>query len=213
MIRQLVLAGTVLAAPLAAQRPINSGATGPAKVAHVTPYVGYMKFGSYLNGPLGTDVRNANGPVYGAQIGLNMSPNIAVVGNVGYSSSNLEVGVPIIGGISIGSSSVLLYDASVELSMSPMGAAAGGTTIRPFIQAGAGAVTAKLTNRFVNVDGTSFAGNAGVGADISLGQSLGVRIMAKDYVSKFDFQEVSGFSINNKWSHNVALSAGLRLSF
>jgi hypothetical protein len=213
MIRHIVLAGTVLAAPLAAQRPINTGATTPAKVAHVTPYVGYMKFGSYLNGPLGTDVRNANGPVYGAQLGLNMSPNIAVVGNVGYSSSNLEVGVPIIGGINVGSSSVLLYDASVELSMSPMGNAAGGTTIRPFVQAGAGAMTAKLSNRFLSVDGTSFAGNAGVGADISLGNSLGVRIMAKDYVSKFDFEEVSGFSLNNKWSHNVALSAGLRLSF
>ena len=212
MIRHLVLAGSMLAAvPLAAQRPAPVAAT--AKVAHVTPYVGYMKFGSYLNGPLGTDIRNANGPVYGAQLGLNMSKNVALIGNVGYASSNLEVGVPIIGGIDVGSSSVLLYDAGVELGMSNIGGAAGGTSIRPFVQAGAGAITAKVSNRLLSVDGTSFAGNAGIGADISLGNALGVRLMAKDYVSKFDFKEVSGFALNNEWSHNVALSAGLRLSF
>lgn len=211
---RFVLAASVLAAlPLAAQRPVRTAATAPAKVAHVTPYVGYMKFGSYLNGPFGTDVRNANGPVYGAQLGLNMSPSIALIGNVGYASSNLEVGVPVLGGINVGSSSVLLYDANVELSMPSMGGAAGGTSIRPFLQAGAGAITAKVTNRLLSVDGTSFAGNAGVGADVSLGQSLGVRLMAKDYVSRFDFKEVSGFSLNNDWSHNIALSAGLRLSF
>jgi hypothetical protein len=215
MLKTLVLAGTALAAvaaPLAAQRSAPVAATAPAKVAHVTPYAGYMKFGSYLNGPLGTSVRNANGLVYGAQLGLKMSPNVALVGNVAYSSSNLEVGLPIIGGVDVGTSSVLLYDAGVELGL-PMSAATGRSAITPFVQAGAGAMTAKLSNSFVNVDGTSFAANAGVGADISFGPSLGLRVMAKDYFGKFDFKEVAGFELNNDWSHNVALSAGLRLSF
>ena len=88
MIRHLVLAATAIAAvaaPLAAQRPSPAAATAPAKVAHVTPYVGYMKFGSYLTGPLGTSVRNADGLVYGAQLGLKMSPN---VGRCGYKAVN-----------------------------------------------------------------------------------------------------------------------------
>jgi hypothetical protein len=215
MIRHLAFAATAIAAvaaPLAAQRPSPAAATAPAKVAHVTPYVGYMKFGSYLTGPLGTSVRNADGLLYGAQLGLKMSPNVAVVGNVAYSSSNLEVGLPVLGGISVGESSVLFYDANVELGMA-IGAGTARTSITPFVQLGAGGLTAKLTNSVVDVDATSFAANGGVGADISFGPSLGLRVMAKDYFGKFDFKEVAGFDLNNDWTHNVALSAGLRLSF
>ena len=93
----------------------------------------------------------------------------------------------------------------------------------PSRASGAGALTAKLTNTIVDVDATSFAANGGIGADISFGPSLGLRVMAKDYFGKFDFREVTSFEIggvdvgglrvNNDWSHNVALSAGLRLSF
>jgi hypothetical protein len=213
MLRHIAIAATVLAAaaPLAAQR--SEAVAARAKVAHVTPYVGYMRFGSFINGPLGTSVRNANGPVYGAQLGLKMTPNLALIGNVAYSSSNLEIGVPILGGIDVGESSLLLYDASVEYGIPVSSGSAGGTSITPFVQAGAGAFTAKLSNSLVNVDATSFAANAGVGADVSFGPSLGLRVMAKDYFGKFDFKEVAGFDINNDWSHNVAFSAGLRLSF
>ena len=224
MLRQIVFAATALAvaAPLAAQRPVPVAAT--AKAAHVTPYAGYMRFGSFLTGPFGTSVRNENGPVYGAQVGLKVTPNLALIGNVAYSSSNLEVGLPIIGGFDIGESSLLLYDAGVEYAIPLPSAGTGRTAITPFVQAGAGAFTARLkVGGLVDVDATSFAPNAGLGADISFGPSLGLRVMAKDYFGKFDFKEIAnvdidgigigGLKVNNDWSHNVALSAGLRLSF
>jgi len=34
-------------------------------VARITPYVGYMQFGNYVDGPFGTSVRNAGAPLYG----------------------------------------------------------------------------------------------------------------------------------------------------
>jgi hypothetical protein len=37
--------------------------------------------------------------------------------------------------------------------------------------------------------------------------------MARDYVGKFDFEEAVLFDVDGKTMHNVALSAGLRLSF
>src|SRR5439155_26628356 len=42
----------------------------PRTSLHVTPYAGYMVFGDYLKGPLGTSLTNAPGPIYGAQLGL-----------------------------------------------------------------------------------------------------------------------------------------------
>src|SRR5687767_294598 len=56
------LALAVATLPADAQRPT-------ATVARVTPYVGYMQFGNYVDGPLGTSVRNAGAPLYGVQLG------------------------------------------------------------------------------------------------------------------------------------------------
>ena len=113
MIRLLcagAVAGLLLAAPLEAQsaRPGSFG---------ITPYAGYMKFGNLVDGPLGTRVRSAGSPVYGAEATLGITPGLALVGNVAYASSDLEVGVPVVGGLSLGKSSALLYDAALRLSV------------------------------------------------------------------------------------------------
>jgi hypothetical protein len=53
----LALAALVLVPSRAhAQRP---------SVARLTPYVGYMTFGDYIDGPIGTRISNANSAVYG----------------------------------------------------------------------------------------------------------------------------------------------------
>src|SRR5215207_8846716 len=36
----------------------------------VTPYAGYMVFGDFASGPLGTSLANAPAPVFGAQLGM-----------------------------------------------------------------------------------------------------------------------------------------------
>src|SRR5512139_1197054 len=122
------LAFVALSATAGAQRRATPS------VARVTPYVGYMSFGSYVDGPFGTSVRNAAAPVYGAQLGIDLTDNLAFVGNVGYSASNLEVGVPIIGGFDLADTRVLMYDAGLQLRL-PVASSLGLGTV-PFVEGG-----------------------------------------------------------------------------
>jgi hypothetical protein len=203
----------LVAAPLAAQR---APARTPAPATHatvfdVTPYAGYMRFGHYLDGPLGTNLRSANAPVVGAQLGLAMGPNFGLVGNLAYGSADLQVGVPLLGGVDVGTSRHLIYDAGVEYRVPMQGAA---QTVTPFVQAGAGAITTKLENALMKTSATNVTFNAGAGLDLSLGRTLGARVMVKDYVGRFDASGKTGVSATRgDISHNVAGSLGLRLSF
>lgn len=198
------LAFLAAAIPAHAQRPA-------ATVARVTPYVGYMTFGSYIDGPLGTSVRNAGAPLYGVQLGFDLTPNVAFVGNVGYSSSNLEVGLPILGGLNLGTSNVLLYDAGLQLRLPSVGALGRG--IAPFVEGGAGAMRTEVSAGPIRTQSTNFAFNYGGGVDLMLTRNLGLRGSVKDYVGKLDLKEPTGFDINTKTTHNWAFSVGLNLGF
>ena len=123
--------GLLLTAPLEAQTA-RLGSFG------ITPYAGYMKFGNLVNGPLGTSVRGAGGPVFGAEATVGVTRGLALVGNVAYASSDLEVGVPVVGGLSFGRSSALLYDAALRLSV-PLNAGAAADQVHQLrVQCGRG---------------------------------------------------------------------------
>jgi hypothetical protein len=85
--------------------------------------------------------------------------------------------------------------------------------IRPFVQVGAGAISYEVNAGPLDLKATNFAGNAGVGADVSLGSNLGLRLMAKDYIGKFDIKQATEIPVEGKLSHNFAISGGLTLSF
>ena len=190
------------ALPLAAQQ-------GKPTVFDVSPYAGYMMFGKLFEGPIGTSISAGSGPVYGAQMSLTMAKNVALYGNVGYSSSDLKIGLPILGGIDVGSSKALLYDGGVELKI-PMQAA---TMVTPFVQGGLGGIRYEVESGFLNTNSTNLAYNFGGGVDVKLSPSFGVRLMAKDYLGKFDFKEATSFDLNSKTTNNVALTLGVNLSF
>jgi len=199
------IAGLILIiAPLDAQQ-----SRGPA--VGLTPYVGYMSFGSLVSGPLGSRLTNGTGAVYGGQLTLPVTRSIALYGNLAYSNPGLEVGVPILGGVSVGQSSVLMYDGGLQLS-APVGGGTGRRLV-PFVQAGIGGMRYSFNISPLHFTATNLAYNVGAGADIPLGTNLGIRLMAKDYIGKFDAQEVSGININTKTTHNFAASIGVTLGF
>jgi hypothetical protein len=51
----------------------------------------------------------------------------------------------------------------------------------------------------------------GAGVDVPLGSRLGLQLMGKDYIGKFDAREATGVNVDSKTTHNWTLSAGLRL--
>lgn len=204
MKRSLVLsalAAAVLAMPLAAQER-----TGPA--VSLTPYVGYMMFGDFFEGPLGTGLTTKSAPVYGGQLGVGLTDNLSLVGNVAYGTSEWQVRAPIIGGISLGDAKVLLYDAGLEYKL-PVGT----TGLTPLVHVGAGAMRLSVDNSLVKTSGTTFAGNAGVGFDYQVSRAVGLKLMATDYIAKADFREATGLPVDGKVAHNFVLSAGVRLGF
>jgi opacity protein-like surface antigen len=196
------LAASLGALPLAAQQ-------AKPTVFDVSPYAGYMMFGKLFEGPIGTSVSAGSGPVYGAQMSLTMAKNIALYGNVGYSSSDLKIGLPIIGGLDVGSSKALLYDGGVELKV-PLQAA---SIVTPFVQGGVGAIRYEVESGFLNTNATNVAYNFGGGVDVKLSPNFGVRLMAKDYLGKFDFKEATSFDLNGKTTNNVALTLGVHFGF
>ena len=201
------LAGALLAAPAFAQRP--APLTGTA--FELTPYAGYLVFGNFLQGPLGTSVRNAPAALYGAQLGMKLTPNVSLVGNLGYSSTDVQIGIPFLGGYNVARSSTLLYDGGVQLDL-PMTTASGYRFV-PFAQLGAGAMRYDISQSIVQTQATNFAANVGAGADLAFGPSFGLRVMAKDYFGKFDFNDATQLDLKGQTAHNWAFSAGLRVSF
>lgn len=194
----LVAVGTlVLPASMPAQK-------ATPVVARLTPYVGYMTFGDLADGPIGTRIANQSTAIYGAELGIDVATNVTLVGNIGYADSNVRVGLPVIGGISIADSKVLLYDGGIQLRL-PATTALGSGLV-PFLQGGAGAIRYEIRTGPLETRSTNFAVNAGGGIDVQLSRAIGVRGMAKDYIGKFDLREATSLSLSSKVAHNLVFT-------
>jgi hypothetical protein len=214
--RRLALAALALAAgatPALAQRrtpyPTRPAASARPALIELTPYAGVVRFGTLAEGPLGSSLRPALAPVGGAQAAVHLTPALSLVGNVAYGRGDLQVGVPLLGGLDIGGTSAWLYDAGLEYALR----ATEGSPIVPFVQAGGGAITQRLSVGPLATTRTNAAFNAGAGVDIALGRGVGVRLLAKDYVGRFDAGQVGDLRLRGDVAHNLAFTAGLRLAF
>jgi hypothetical protein len=202
-VRTIALAALVLmAVPAAAQRP---------QAVRVTPYVGFLAAGSIANGPFGFEVGNAGAPLYGLQLGVNLTRNIAIVGNVGYADSELEAGLPLIGGLSVADSKVLMYDGGVQLRFPAV--TGGGTGLVPFVEGGVGAIRNEITSGSMRSTSTNVALIAGGGLDLQLTNNFGLRVMAKDHISRFDYGEALGINNEGRRAHNWVMGLGLNIGW
>jgi hypothetical protein len=208
MRRSLLAATTIaaLATPAAALAQAGSAVTLSRGAFAVVPYAGYLISESFIEGPLDTSLGAVSAPVFGVQASLPLASFASLVASVGYASGDLEVGVPLLGGIAIGDSNALLADAALELR-------APGGRIVPVFQLGGGALRRELTVAGVSADATDFQVTGGIGADIPIAPHLALRIFAKDHYGKSDFGGVGAFRARTDDLHNIALTAGLQLSF
>ncbi len=205
VVRLSVLAGAVLLPT------VSSAQERAPVVVRLTPYVGYIAFGSFANGPLGTRLTSQGSALYGVQLGLDLAPNVALVGNLGYATSSLEVGAPLIGGVRLADANALLYDGGIQLRFPAMGAAA--SVVVPFVEGGAGAIRYDVRRGPLVATSTNFAANFGGGLDLQLGRAVGLRLMAKDYVGRFDFREAAGLDLTGNLAHNMVYGVGVNLGF
>ena len=210
----LAAALLAVAAPAGAQLASSAAATTTVHgtAIDVTPYAGYMIFGNFIDGPLGTSLSSSASPVYGAQVGLALMPGVKLVGNIAHAAGDLKIGIPLLGGINAGKTSALEMDGGLQLSLpTPKTSLA----YVPFVQAGVGAMrwSVDLGSTGITAKSTNLVGNLGAGLDVSLGQSMGLRFMANDYIGKFDFKQATSLDVSGKTANNWAITAGIRVGF
>lgn len=177
--------------------------------AHLTPYAGYLVTGNWYDGPIGTSLKNSNAPMVGVQGSIPLTSGIALVGNLAYASGDLRIGLPLIGGVNVGSTRTYLYDAGLEIG----GLGNKATGIAPFVQGGIGGMTNDIKASVFNTRATNVAYTAGVGVDVGLSQGFALRLQAKDWIGRFNSEDAVGFRAEGNLAHNWALTAGVKFTF
>jgi hypothetical protein len=211
-------ASAILAAPALAQTP-ESTVTGRQSTFSITPYAGYMFFGSLADISSNTHLSNDNSWIAGAQAAVRMTSRWSVLGNFAYSKTKTEIKVE--DGTNVTTSGDIGYwlaDADLQYQL-PISWNEG--SVSPFIQGGVGMVRYTADFNDINAEDsyTDLQFNAGVGLDIDRGP-VGFQIMLKDYVTSLDWNDFGDFSDDvqddvdtSKIANNLALTAGLRIHF
>ena len=173
----------------------------------VTPFGGYLLSQRFIDGPLGTSLNVASAPMYGVQASLPLAPSASLIGTVAYANGDLEGGLPIVGGITLGESTTAIFDAAVELRLD------NGARFVPLIQLGGGATWREVTVQGMSSSTTDFEVSGGIGADFPISNSIALRLMAKDYYGKANFGTIGSFEATTDDLHAVAFTGGLRITF
>jgi hypothetical protein len=207
LIRVSALATAAAISVAVAIRPLPAQGVGVG--ASLTPYVGYLVTGKWYDGPGGSSLATANSPMAGVQVGVPLTSGVSLVGNLAYSSGDLRVGLPLLGGVNVGTNRMWLYDAGLEIG----GLAHKRTGVAPYLLGGVGGVTNDIRNALFTTRTSNLMYSAGVGIDLGLSSAMALRVQAKDYVGRFDSQEAVGFRAEGNLAHNWAFSAGVKLAF
>jgi opacity protein-like surface antigen len=221
-----VLAATVASAPSFAQNAGTPVTRGGGSL-FVSPYAGYITFGELAD--LGGDAEFSleDGFVFGGQAGFSFSPNVAVIGNLGYTKSKFVAkdiatgtGTQDINLFNDQDLGVFMYDATLQLKL-PFLANSLGSNIAPFVQGGLGQVRYSYDVDDLFDDSqteTSLYIPVGVGVDVNVRERLGLRFMVRDHITSDQFKNLD--DLNNTYrngrsdtAHNFTYTVGLNFGF
>jgi len=201
VLTRAVVASTLLVVPsLEAQVGVG---------AHLTPHAGYLVTGTWYDGPVGTNIATTNAPMLGVQGAIPLAGGLNLVGSLAYASGELRIGLPLVGGVNVGSARTWLYDAGLELG----GLAGRSSGIAPFVQGGIGGMTNDISASVFETRASNVAYTVGAGLDVGLTEGFALRILAKDWIGRFDSEDAIGFRAEGNLAHNWALTAGVKLRF
>ncbi len=182
-------------------------------ILQITPYVGWMMFGTYARRDGNVNFSNQDRPLYGVQAKLALSPYVGLVGNFAYSRTRWMYENYYGPGQDqyLDRVGVWFLDGGFELRLPhPTGPS---SSIAPFIQIGAGAVRYTANAGSIEEGATKVAFNGGLGLDVQASRGFGIRLMAKDYLTSLAWSDVTHVSANDRVSNNVALALGLNIGF
>lgn len=186
---------------------------------YLEPYAGYIVYGNLANFQNGYDLSNKNGGIYGVQAGYSLSPNFSLVGNFAYNKSKFTFKGPTDASDvnTSGDIGVFLYDGAIQARL-PFLANSMGSSVAPFVQAGVGAIRYTTdANDISSSSETNVMFPVGAGLDFQVRPLIGIRLMARDYITSLAFDKFSDVdnAIRNdsKVSHNFAFTAGLNFGF
>jgi opacity protein-like surface antigen len=176
----------------------------------VGPYAGYMMFGDLFDFQGPTEQSVENSALFGAQAGINLSPSVALLGNLGYAKSafTLENDATNSSQRISGDLGIFLYDASLQFRI-PM----NNARISPLAQVGVGAIkyTLDTDDLFGESSSNDIAFNVGLGADIAIARGIALRFMAKDYITSLSWNDFEDVDFDDNAGENVAHNIGLTL--
>lgn len=177
----------------------------------IGPYAGYMMFGDLFDFQGPTEQSVENSALFGAQAGINLSPSVALLGNLGYvkSAFTLENDATSSSERISGDLGIFLYDASLQFRIPMMRSA----RISPLAQVGVGAIkyTLDTDDLFGKSTSNDVAFNVGLGADIALARGIALRLMAKDYITSLSWNDFDDVDFDDNAGENVAHNIGLTL--
>src|SRR5215510_7039919 len=85
----ILMTGTSAEAQRTSSIMINRGAFS------FEPFGGYLISQNFIDGPLDTRLGSVSAPLFGVQASLPLAPGASIIGSIGYSTGDLEVGAPI----------------------------------------------------------------------------------------------------------------------
>jgi hypothetical protein len=203
---RVLLLSSIVTTPLSTARSQSPPPPSPTRI-QLIPSVGYFTFGTYFTGPAGIQFSNQDGLAYGGQLAVTLWRNLSLVGSILRGSSDWSFeSVPLVGRISIGGASLLLYDAGLRFSQ-PLGAS---SPIAVAGQVTAGAIRYSVEHPLLTGAATNFALSVGAGIAGRLKGRINLHLLVKDYIASFrSVDDAASFGVEGQRAHTLGVLLGI----